>query len=210
MSTRKAKRRGAHFKRAGYTPAHPVLIVPGLCSSGLECQAGYVPWVNERIWLSLNKMGFQQVKDRFARRARKTFALVDPFNANPPILPQCAAWVRSDKANATWYPRWLFLNESNHTLYWFKSEERLQRGRAENHLCLRHGTRVLRYSEVERPPREEGGVAFELHSPEVTKLSISSVVSCSYLVHILFLSAKILQLVFFMSCSYFISIFLIP
>jgi hypothetical protein len=49
---------GKGFAAAKYEVKHPVVILPGFASSGLECEAGFGPWVNNRVWLSLAKLGF--------------------------------------------------------------------------------------------------------------------------------------------------------
>jgi hypothetical protein len=69
---------GSAKRKAGYHPHHPVLIVPGMCSSGLRCEAGYGKWHDSRIWLSLQKMGFQMLADRVARQTKRTFIFSDP------------------------------------------------------------------------------------------------------------------------------------
>jgi hypothetical protein len=34
----------------------------GFASSGLEVIEGHKPWVGDRVWISLNKIGLQNVK----------------------------------------------------------------------------------------------------------------------------------------------------
>lgn len=35
---------------ASHDVNYPVIILPGFASSGLECEAGFLPWVHNRVW----------------------------------------------------------------------------------------------------------------------------------------------------------------
>lgn len=62
-------------------PHFPVVIVPGLCSSGLIVQAGYNKWVDKRIWLSVKRMGKERCRFGTTNKLKRSF--LDP--SNPPI-----------------------------------------------------------------------------------------------------------------------------
>jgi hypothetical protein len=60
-----SKKLGKQMAEQGYTPNIPIVLVPGFASSGLEVIEGHKPWVGDRVWISLNKIGLQNVKRKF-------------------------------------------------------------------------------------------------------------------------------------------------
>lgn len=62
-------------------PFYPVVIIPGLCSSGLKVEAGYNKWVDKRIWLSVKRMGRERCRIRNTDKLKRSF--LDP--KNPPV-----------------------------------------------------------------------------------------------------------------------------
>jgi hypothetical protein len=56
------KKLGKAMAEQGYMPNLPIVLVPGFASSGLEVVRGHKPWIGERVWLSLNKIGSQNIR----------------------------------------------------------------------------------------------------------------------------------------------------
>lgn len=81
-ATMSSRTEGKTLRDAGYVPHYPVIIVPGLASSGLVLEAGNQAWLFERVWLSIAKLGFSMVNKH---RKKEIHVTVDP-NDNGPVL----------------------------------------------------------------------------------------------------------------------------
>jgi hypothetical protein len=75
---------GKTLRDAGYVPHYPVIIVPGLASSGLVLEAGNQAWLFERVWLSIAKLGFSMVNKH---RKKEIHVTVDPNDNGPVLFP---------------------------------------------------------------------------------------------------------------------------
>ncbi len=66
----------------GYTPNLPIVLVPGFASSGLRVvESSHKPWVNDRVWLSLNKIMSQNARKRLdVGRSKKCYDTIDFAN----------------------------------------------------------------------------------------------------------------------------------
>jgi len=60
-----SKKLGKQMAEQGFTPNLPIVVVPGFASSGLEVIEGHKPWVGDRVWIALNKIGIQNFKRKF-------------------------------------------------------------------------------------------------------------------------------------------------
>jgi hypothetical protein len=47
------KQLGKKMAAEGYVAKLPIVLIPGLASTGLKVEEGHSEWVNQRIWLSL-------------------------------------------------------------------------------------------------------------------------------------------------------------
>ena len=176
---------GSARRKAGYRPHHPVLIVPGMCSSGLRCEAGYAKWHDSRIWLSLNKMGFQLLADRVARQTKRAFLFSDPLvdlkvctavrdrararsrtltcsrSRQAPLLrgdgKYLMAFQPPGKPVGAWAMNHVYLNYANRTLYWFKASGDKKSGAALGQLALDASSVAAFSSERPRPPSSSSG-----------------------------------------------------
>lgn len=72
----------------GYTPNLPIVLVPGFASSGLRVvESSHKPWVNDRVWLSLNKIMSQNARKRLdVGRSKKCYDTIDFANKVRPFV----------------------------------------------------------------------------------------------------------------------------
>lgn len=79
-----SKKLGRRMAEQGYTPNLPIVLVPGFASSGLRVvESSHKPWVNDRVWLSLNKIMSQNARKRLdVGRSKKCYDTIDFANKN--------------------------------------------------------------------------------------------------------------------------------
>ena len=59
-----SKSHGEKWRAKGFRPNHPVILIPGLCSSVLRVeQSPYEPWIGKNIWLDMSMIGLDKVLD---------------------------------------------------------------------------------------------------------------------------------------------------
>ena len=72
LKTTKSKSVGSAKAALGFLPKYPVLIIPGLASSALECWTTYKgTWKRERVWVDPFKIGKAAALQKIANRVNK-------------------------------------------------------------------------------------------------------------------------------------------
>lgn len=82
---------GQKYKQRGYTPNHPIVIIPGivnviyvfaqllmvtphtgLCSSAMKVvESPHKEWIDRRIWLDITTIGFGKVWDQMSIKSKR-------------------------------------------------------------------------------------------------------------------------------------------
>jgi hypothetical protein len=102
----KGQTKGEAKRAEGYEPCFPIVIIPGLCSSALQVEAGYDKWLNKRVWLSIKRMGLEKIRLRNNKNKQK---FVDP---EKPLFTPGFMTLRMGKLFKKWIPFYFFFEPS--------------------------------------------------------------------------------------------------
>lgn len=61
-----------HLFIKGYVPLLPIILIPGFASTSLKVEEGYNEWKDQRIWISLSKIGSQTLISNFEWKSERT------------------------------------------------------------------------------------------------------------------------------------------